>query len=506
MTKSASKLSLRARLVLLAGATLLPILALLFFYVLPLSEQRLLTSKRESTRIAVELDFGVLSDFHSKALSGQLTTEQAQGQAREALRKLRYNSTEYFWINDQTPRMVMHPAKPELEGKEVGATKDPTGKALFIEMVEVTRARGEGFVDYLWPKPGSAAPVDKTSYVRLFKPWGWIVGNGVYIDDVQAQFREFRNRILYGMGLAFAFAALTAWIFSARLTRAIGAVISQIQGASSTLASASRELSGAGEQLSSNATQSAASFEQTTASIEQLSQLSGRTAENAEGAGRISEESLGIAARAEKEIGSLIQAMNEISASSRKIEEINKVIDDIAFQTNLLALNAAVEAARAGEHGKGFAVVAEAVRSLAQRSSVAAREINTLIQSSSQKTENGSRIASGSNGILSQLVQSVRQVSSLIRDMSSAMKEQSRGIRQISLAMKEVDHATQSNAAAAEEIASLSEELSTQSESLDRQVRRLDREIHGDPGGSPQATPEASPSISGSIVPIRKAA
>ena len=132
---------------------------------------------------------GILKHFHSLESAGSLSREEAQKQAMEVVRGLRYDAQEYFWINDQTPVMLMHPMNAKLEGQNLSGFKDPDGKALFNEMVAITRSQGAGQVDYRWPKPGATDPVPKISYVELFQPWGWIIGSGVYVDDVQVEFR-----------------------------------------------------------------------------------------------------------------------------------------------------------------------------------------------------------------------------------------------------------------------------------------------------------------------------
>ncbi|WP_420902172.1 cache domain-containing protein, partial [Pseudomonas corrugata] len=146
-------------------------------------------AKVQKTQHVVQTASGVLSYYHGLETAGTLTREAAQKQALSAVRGLRYNETDYFWINDLTPVMVMHPANPKLEGKNLSAIRDPNGFALFNEMVNIAKPKGAGMVNYLWPKPGAEAPVAKTSYVQLFEPWGWIIGSGVYVDDVQAEFQ-----------------------------------------------------------------------------------------------------------------------------------------------------------------------------------------------------------------------------------------------------------------------------------------------------------------------------
>ncbi|MCB0368242.1 MAG: hypothetical protein KDD45_02095 [Bdellovibrionales bacterium] len=171
--------------------------------------------------------------------------------------------------------------------------------------------------------------------------------------------------------------------------------------------------------------------------------------------------------------------MNDISSSSKKIEEIITVIDDIAFQTNLLALNAAVEAARAGEQGKGFAVVADAVRSLAQRSSVSAKEISNLIKESVHKIEHGHEIAQNSGNSLNKIVEAVEKVTNLNVEIATASGEQSQGMNTINKSILELDKLTQQNAASAEETAASSDLLNTKAKQLHAQMLILKEIIDG---------------------------
>ena len=228
-------------------------------------------------------------------------------------------------------------------------------------------------------------------------------------------------------------------------------------------------------------------------------------ADNAKEASSLSQASRKSAEDGESEIRNLIGAMTDISKSSKKIEEIINVIDDIAFQTNLLALNAAVEAARAGEQGKGFAVVAEAVRNLAQRSASAAKDITVLIKDSVEQISNGSKIADQSGEVLKNIVNSVKKVSDLNNEIASASAEQSNGISQISKAMNELDQATQRNASSAEETAASSEEMSSQALELQGLVGQLGSVIDG---GSSGPLPEAASRIEQpryNVVPMKKA-
>ncbi len=162
----------------------------LYLVMLQLIDSGLRAGKAEKIQHSLETSLGILQYFHGLEQAGSLTREQAQTQAKTAVRGLRYAGDNYYWINDLGPVMVMHPTNTKLEGQDLSTIKDPDGKALFNEMVKVANSRGAGLVDYRWPKPGSTDPVPKISYVQLFQPWGWIIGTGVYIDDIESEFRQ----------------------------------------------------------------------------------------------------------------------------------------------------------------------------------------------------------------------------------------------------------------------------------------------------------------------------
>ncbi len=153
-------------------------------------EQALVEDRQDKTRNLVETAYGVLEHFAALENAGSLTRTEAQTAAKDALRDLRYDDNEYFWINDFLPTMVMHPIKPELDGQDLSRIKDKRGKRLFVKMTEVVEKDGAGFVNYFWPKPGMEEPVEKISYVRGFAPWHWIIGTGIYLDDVAAVFYD----------------------------------------------------------------------------------------------------------------------------------------------------------------------------------------------------------------------------------------------------------------------------------------------------------------------------
>ncbi|OZI60293.1 methyl-accepting chemotaxis protein [Bordetella genomosp. 11] len=224
----------------------------------------------------------------------------------------------------------------------------------------------------------------------------------------------------------------------------------------------SREISAGNTDLSSRTEQQAASLEETAASMEELASTVKQNAENARQANQLAASASDVAERGGVAVGEVVSTMREISGSSRKISEIVSVIDGIAFQTNILALNAAVEAARAGEQGKGFAVVAGEVRSLAQRSAQAAKEIKSLIEDSVAKVGAGSQQVERAGATMQEIVASVKRVTDIMGEISAASEEQSSGIDQVNRAVSQMDEVTQQNAALVEEAAAAAGSLQEQ--------------------------------------------
>lgn len=179
----------------------------------------MLADREVKTRHLVETANSVIVHYGELAAAHKLSTEEAQLQALAVLRGLRYEEKEYFWVNTTDPRMVMHPMKPELEGKNLSDFKDTNGKAIFVEFANAAKTGGRGFVDYYWPKPGEDKPVAKISYVKLYEPWGWIVGSGIYVDDVD---RAFMSELIENIGLIaieLLVIGVAAWIISRSIIR-----------------------------------------------------------------------------------------------------------------------------------------------------------------------------------------------------------------------------------------------------------------------------------------------
>jgi methyl-accepting chemotaxis protein len=421
---------------------LILIVAVLMLFILAVAMLKqihddLYDAKAQKTMHVVQTASGLLDYYHGLETAGTLTTEQAQKQAMEAIRGLRYNQTDYFWINDLRPVMIMHPANPKLVGQDLSGIKDPDGFQVFNEMVTLAKAKGAGMVNYRWPKPGATDAVGKTSYITLFAPWGWIIGSGVYTDDVQAEFQQQvwkASSISAGIILIMALLLIViarsivrplnttvdamASIASGEsdLTRSLQTdgndevtqlarhfnafttklrlVITQLQQSAVGLGHASTELGSNADQAQARSQQQSQQMEMVATAINEVTYGVQDVAKNAEHAASEMRDAESQAQQGQANIDSslkqidhlsgtidqAVEVIRTLSSESTQIGGVLEVISSIAEQTNLLALNAAIEAARAGDQGRGFAVVADEVRLLAQRTQKSTAEIQAMIE------------------------------------------------------------------------------------------------------------------------------
>ena len=246
--------------------------------------------------------------------------------------------------------------------------------------------------------------------------------------------------------------------------------VAQVRASADSIGSASTQIATGNLDLSRRTEQTASSLQQTASSMEQLTATVNQTADSARTANQLATDARGVAQRGGAAVSEVVTTMEQINTSSRKIADIIGTIDGIAFQTNILALNAAVEAARAGEQGRGFAVVASEVRSLAQRSAEAAREIKALIGASVERVEVGSRLVTDAGATMSELVASVQRVSEIIAEISIAAGEQSQGIGQVNSSVTQLDQMTQQNSALVEQSAAAAQSLREQAQRLTQVV------------------------------------
>ncbi len=485
--------SISTKIMSISVFTIAIIMAGMMFYYLPLLKGKLLDEKKMAIKDLIDVAYALTASYEAKVKTGELKPEEAKQRALADIRSFRFKDNDYFFIMDANCKMVMHGVKAEMEGKEYANEKDAQGKHFFREMAQVGKEKGEGFVEYVWPKSGNSKPVPKLTYVRNFRNWEWIIATGIYIDDVHAETAKIQWQLIIGTLACAGLILVIAYFVARKIKQALGEavraandlsegnlmvellvnsadetgkllmamdnmagklkeVVDGVSVASDNVASASRQMSSSSQQMSQGATEQAASAEEVSSSMEEMSSNIKQNADNAQQTEKMALQAATDAKEGGKSVAETVEAMKEIAT---KIS----IIEEIARQTNLLALNAAIEAARAGDHGKGFAVVASEVRKLAERSQTAAAEIRQLSGSSVE-------VAEKAGEMLMRIVPDIQKTAELVQEISAASSEQNAGADQINKAIQQLDQVIQQNASATEEMASTAEELSSQAEQL----------------------------------------
>ncbi|MCW3639670.1 methyl-accepting chemotaxis protein [Burkholderia cenocepacia] len=470
----------------------------------------MLAERKAGIANLVDSAAGIVKAYHALAQSGTLPEADAKRDALASLAAMRYGDSGYVFVMDSKPVVLMHPTLPKLVNTQVGDYLDPDGKPLFVTILNAAKATGSGFAEYRGRLPHSETAVPKISYVTRFAPWDWNISSGVFLKDIDTVY----YRTLFGhLAMVFVIgfvisaamlviirnvrgslggepdeaAALATRIAQGDLTQPVPvragdrtsmmgamhdmqarlqATIGGIRQSAESIASASRQISAGNDDLSQRTEEQAASLEETAASMEQLTATVKQNADNARQASGLANNASDIARAGSDVVNRVIGTMGEIDDSSRKIADIIGVIEGIAFQTNILALNAAVEAARAGEQGRGFAVVAGEVRSLAQRSATAAKEIRALIVDSVERVRNGSTLVGQAGTTMGEILQAVARVTDIMGEIAAASEEQASGITQVGRAVTQMDQVTQQNAALVEEAAAAAASLQEQAARL----------------------------------------
>ncbi len=461
----------------------------------------------------------IVASYQAKAASGAMPVEEAQKAAKDALRVSRFGGpegkTEYFYIWTLDSKGVMHPIKPEWEGQDMaGKVKDGAGTDILKQISTALNASSNGrvFVPTMFAWPGSQSLVPKLQYVIRVDGWNWMVGSGLYTDDIDQLVRKtlLSNLaivlvvmlVVGGVGLLVTRSVLrqiggeptdAIAVMSevaqgnldtpipdapagslldglGRMVVSLRQLVTEVRSATESIATASSEIAQGNNDLAHRTEDTASNLQSTASSMEELTSTVRQTSDSAQTANQMATSAATVAARGGEVVSRVVATMQDINASSNKISDIIGVIDGIAFQTNILALNAAVEAARAGEQGRGFAVVASEVRSLAQRSAEAAKEIKALIGASVEKVESGTQLVGNAGATMTEIVESVQRVTDIIGEIRSATSEQSQGIAQVNTAMNQLDQMTQQNSALVEQSTAAADSLREQAMKLTQVV------------------------------------
>ena len=427
---------------------------------------------------------------------------------RKSVASLKIGESGYFFILDAKKgsgygTMLVH---PNGIGNSMLEETDSAGRKYIRTILE--QQNGVTAYGYRDPDDKTSVEREKTAAFTYIKNWDWIVVGSAYTDELFVEVKRLAlGFFVAGCVLVLMLAAIMQWLIRHIVVRPIenavatskaiakgdltlriavtsqdemadlansinsistdlATVVGNVRQSADTVSTASSEIASGNTDLSERTESQASALEQTASSMEELSAAVKQNADSAKEANELAKNASAIASEGGEVVSRVVHTMKEINDSSKKIADIISVIDGIAFQTNILALNAAVEAARAGEQGRGFAVVAAEVRSLAGRSSQAAKEITALISASVERVEQGTALVDQAGNTMGQVVSSIRRVTEIMGEISAASGEQSLGVAQVGEAVNQMDQATQQNSALVEQMAAAASNLNTEAREL----------------------------------------
>ncbi|WP_349251900.1 methyl-accepting chemotaxis protein [Azoarcus sp. L1K30] len=476
---------------------------------------QMLEDRKVMLRAAVDSAMSAVSGFEARESRGELSREAAQEQARSVLRSMRYLDDQYFYAYDTKGMGVAHPVRPEYEGASHWDRKDKEGTYTVRNLVAAA-VDGDGFTSSLTPKPGSDIQIEKLQHLKLFKPWGWVIGTGSYVDDLDAKFFKVARGVLIGAALALVLVGAVAWTIARSIARQIGGeplTVMQLMGKASAgdltvdvghapagsmlaslgamvdslrgmmrqlgenahslvgnaehIANASNQVAIAARNQSDATANMAAAIEELTVSVTHISDSASETESNSARAAEQAGVGEGTVLDAAREIGEIARSVTgaaerirSLGVRADEISTIANVIKEIAAQTNLLALNAAIEAARAGEQGRGFAVVADEVRGLAERTASATLKIEEMVGAIQGETASAVKSMDETLPQVERGVTLTRKAADALNAIRGGANETLSRAQEVALATREQSTASTAIAGQVENIAQMVEETS----------------------------------------------
>ena len=477
------RIRISQRIWLILVVALISLLVLTFISLDHLRKEVHAAQITKATHLA-ETAHSLLTSFHARELSGELTAGQARELALETLRGLRYDGNEYFWVNDMNYVMRMHPMAPETEGVDLSTLGRPGSTNVIKDMVDLARVQGTGHIEYDWVKPGGTVgdddPVRRLAAFTHFKPWDFMIGTGIYLTEMEERFNDQLVWALSVVAVILLFMVGTIYLIGRSITQPLNLVVDamgdiangegdltralddnardelallarhfntftgtlrnlvgQLGDGANQMISASQQL----DQISNAAlagmnSQSermelmATAINEITYGVQDVAQNANAAAQEVENANEGAEfgrlqvgKSIEQIDRLSSSVTTAVGHMQTLSSDADEIATVLDVIRGIAEQTNLLALNAAIEAARAGEMGRGFAVVADEVRNLAQRTQKSTEEIHNMITRLQTNTQSAVQVINESSLYSEQSVEQVNEAGKALEQISQSMQQ-----------------------------------------------------------------------------------
>jgi len=499
--------SLKGRLTLSVLVALIGLLALGTFEIVHLRGQ-LLADRKATLQAAVDIAVTTVKELQARESKGELSREEAQTRTKDVLRSMRYQGTEYFYTYDSKGMGIMHPVRPEYVGKPHWDRQDKSGAYTIRNMVTAALDKS-GFVETLTPRPGSDIQVAKLHYLQHFEPWDWVIGTGLYIDDLDTLFyAQVRNAAIV-IGLILLIVGAVAWsmarailaqiggepadalsamgkvaagdltvsLGSARrdsllgelgnLVQSLRTMMGEIARGAGQVASSARQIVDTSDEVAQAAESETESTQAMAAAMEELTVSITHVSDNADETRRHASTAADLATQGERSVetvaeniatmaGTVSNAAEKVrtlSVNTQEVARIASVIKDIAGQTNLLALNAAIEAARAGEQGRGFAVVADEVRVLAERTEKATVEISGVVERIQNETLNTAKIMDAALPEAEKARSTATQTTELLHRITEGSRSAEELVRDVAASTREQSEASNALAQQVERIA-----------------------------------------------------